>query len=57
MNDFCLGRYWSRGAQRTLYVPSPATRAGANTVTIFETEGMTPEFRFLPFPDLGFTEI
>ena len=57
VNDFCLGRYWSRGAQRTLYVPSPATRAGANTVTIFETEGMTPEFRFLPFPDLGFTEI
>ncbi len=28
LNGFCLGRYWSRGPQRTLYVPGPVTQEG-----------------------------
>jgi beta-galactosidase len=36
VNGFLLGRYRRTGPQRTLYVPSPVTRAGANTVTVLE---------------------
>lgn len=39
MNGFCLGRYWSAGPQRTLYVPGPVLREGANEVWVLELEG------------------
>ncbi|MFF2010511.1 beta-galactosidase family protein [Streptomyces sp. NPDC058195] len=38
VNGFCLGRYWSVGAQRTLYVPGPVLREGANEVWVLEVE-------------------
>lgn len=38
MNGFCLGRYWSVGPQRTLYVPGPVLREGANEVWVLELE-------------------
>jgi beta-galactosidase len=38
VNGFLLGRYWSAGPQRTLYVPSPITRAGENIVVVVELE-------------------
>ncbi|MFF9348566.1 beta-galactosidase family protein [Streptomyces sp. NPDC014734] len=38
VNGFCLGRYWSRGAQRTLYVPGPVLREGVNEVWVLELE-------------------
>ncbi len=32
INGFNLGRYWSRGPQRTLYVPAPILQEGRNEV-------------------------
>lgn len=36
INGFNLGRYWKEGPQRTLYVPAPILKPGANKVVIFE---------------------
>ncbi|MFI1188330.1 beta-galactosidase family protein [Streptomyces californicus] len=36
VNGFALGRYWSRGPQRSLYVPAPVLRAGTNEVVLLE---------------------
>ncbi|MGW0123010.1 beta-galactosidase, partial [Streptomyces sp. NPDC003327] len=36
INGFNLGRYWSRGPQRSLYVPAPVLRAGANEIVVLE---------------------
>lgn len=54
VNGFLLGRYWSSGPQRTLYVPSAAVHAGENTVVIIELERVTAAVaRFVTGPDLG----
>ncbi|MDN3494808.1 beta-galactosidase [Planococcus sp. APC 4015] len=54
INGFFLGRYWRRGPQRTLFVPAPVTRAGANDIVVVELEAMTDATaRFLARPDLG----
>ncbi|MEV4149201.1 beta-galactosidase family protein [Amycolatopsis sp. NPDC049691] len=56
-NGFCLGRYWRRGPQRTLYVPRPIVRAGANDLVVLELDTMLdPAARFVPRPLLGHTE-
>ncbi|WP_405890837.1 beta-galactosidase [Streptomyces sp. NBC_00133] len=39
VNGFCLGRYWSAGPQRGMYVPGPVLREGANEVWVLELEG------------------
>jgi len=57
VNGFCLGRYWSRGPQRTLYVPGPATRPGANELIILELHAASVTVAFRPGPDLGHTEL
>ncbi|MFB7914963.1 beta-galactosidase family protein [Streptomyces sp. NPDC056061] len=44
VNGFCLGRYWSRGAQRTLYVPGPVLREGVNEVWVLELEDAGPPY-------------
>ena len=57
VNGFNLGRYWSRGPQRTLYVPGPLIREGANELAILELHGSaTREVSFGVGPDLGPTE-
>ncbi|WP_345762007.1 glycoside hydrolase family 35 protein [Diaminobutyricibacter sp. McL0608] len=57
VNGFALGRYWSRGPQRTLYVPRPVVRAGVNEVTILELDaGSSPAIRFVSRPELGHCE-
>ncbi|MFF1830283.1 beta-galactosidase family protein [Paenarthrobacter sp. NPDC058040] len=57
INGFNLGRYWSRGPQRTLYVPGPLIREGANELAILELHGSaTREVSFAVGPDLGPTE-
>ncbi|PPL15452.1 glycoside hydrolase family 35 protein [Microterricola pindariensis] len=57
LNGFNLGRYWSRGPQRTLYVPAPVLRAGRNEIVIFETAGaVSATARFVARPDLGSDE-
>lgn len=58
VNGFLLGRYWRRGPQRTLIVPAPVTRTGANEVVLLEFETMAAaEIRTLAAPELGHTEI
>jgi beta-galactosidase len=57
INGFCLGRYWSRGPQRTLFVPGPVTRKQANELILLELGAAAGgELRFMPGPDLGHTE-
>jgi len=57
VNGFCLGRYWRKGPQRSLFVPAPVTRAGENVVTVLELEALTAtEIAFLPDLALGHTE-
>ena len=54
VNGFNLGRYWSRGPQRTLYVPGPLIRQGENELVILELHGSsTAEVQFVAGPDLG----
>ncbi|MFF3300464.1 beta-galactosidase family protein [Streptomyces sp. NPDC002908] len=38
VNGFCLGRYWSVGRRRPLYVPGPVLRDGTNEVWVLELE-------------------
>jgi len=56
VNGFCVGRYWSRGPQRTLYVPGPATRESGNELIILELHAANMIASFLSGPDLGHTE-
>ncbi|MGI5451167.1 glycoside hydrolase family 35 protein [Streptomyces sp. CA-243310] len=55
INGFALGRYWSRGPQRSLYVPGPVLRTGVNEVVVLELhapcQARTVSFR--ETPDLG----
>lgn len=43
INGFNIGRYWQEGPQTKLYVPSPLLKSGTNSITIFESEGITGE--------------
>ncbi|MGM0920360.1 MAG: glycoside hydrolase family 35 protein [Bacillota bacterium] len=43
INGFNLGRYWSTGPQRTLYLPGPLLKEKDNTITVLELEGTTTE--------------
>jgi beta-galactosidase len=58
LNGFCLGRYWSRGPQRTLYAPEPVTRKDGNELIFLEL-GATASgvVEFVSGPDLGHTEV
>jgi beta-galactosidase len=57
INGFPLGRYWSRGPQRTLYVPAPVLRPGRNEITVLELHATTRHTIDLrDAPDLGRTE-
>ncbi|MFC7326179.1 glycoside hydrolase family 35 protein [Marinactinospora rubrisoli] len=54
VNGWCLGRYWRRGPQRTLYVPGPVVRDGRNRLTVLELESVRrPKWEFRPGPELG----
>ena len=57
INGFCIGRYWSRGPQRTLYVPGPVTRQAGNELIILELHSAASDAAvFVSFSDLGHTE-
>jgi len=57
INGFPLGRYWSRGPQRTLYVPAPVLKAEGNELIILELHATTStEVRLLAEQELGHTE-
>ncbi|ADB31211.1 Beta-galactosidase [Kribbella flavida DSM 17836] len=54
VNGFCLGRYWHRGPQHTLYVPAPLIRSGDNDLVVLELETMAdPTAHFVPDLSLG----
>lgn len=54
VNGFNLGRYWEKGPQKTLYVPGPLLRTGANEIVIFELHGMKqPVVSLQDYPELG----
>lgn len=38
-----IGRFWSVGPQKRLYIPAPLLHKGENEVVIFETEGVRSE--------------
>ncbi|MEU6356662.1 beta-galactosidase family protein [Streptomyces sp. NPDC047072] len=50
VNGFNLGRYWSVGPQRELYVPGPVLREGGNEVWVLELEeaGGAPRLKGSP---------
>lgn len=56
VNGFFLGRYWRNGPQRTMYIPAPATRAGANSLVVLELEHLDPRAAFVDALALGDTE-
>ncbi len=56
VNGFCLGRYWARGPQRTLYVPAPVLRPDGNEIVVFELHAAQTTVRLLDRPNLGHTE-
>jgi beta-galactosidase len=39
VNGHPLGRIWSIGPQKTLYLPGPWLHQGANDVIVFDLEG------------------
>ncbi|MFI5803898.1 beta-galactosidase family protein [Streptomyces sp. NPDC051561] len=58
INGFALGRYWSRGPQRSLYVPAPVLREGANEIVVLELHSAhrARTVAFRGAADLGPTE-
>ncbi len=54
VNGFNVGRYWSAGPQRTLYVPAPLLIKGQNTIIVFEQHGLLePTLTLQDYPELG----
>ncbi|GIP30297.1 beta-galactosidase [Paenibacillus sp. J23TS9] len=54
VNGFNLGRYWSIGPQKTLYLPAPLLREGSNEIVVFELYGCdAPQVEFVDQADLG----
>jgi beta-galactosidase len=39
LNGHALGRFWKIGPQKTLYVPGPWLKKGANEVVVFDVDG------------------
>ncbi|WBQ03365.1 glycoside hydrolase family 35 protein [Kribbella sp. CA-293567] len=58
VNGFCLGRYWHRGPQHTLYVPGPVVRPGHNELVVLELDTMADRTaHFTAGPSLGPVEL
>lgn len=57
VNGFCLGRYWVRGPQRTLYVPGTLLKPTGNEVLVMELQATTrATVSFVAEHDLGHAE-
>lgn len=56
VNGFCLGRFWSRAPQRTLYVPAPVLRAEGNEILVLVLDTAAPTVAFVEDLALGHTE-
>ncbi len=55
VNGINIGRYFNTvGPQKTLYVPAPFLKQGANEIIVFESDKVTcPTVEFTDTPDLG----
>jgi beta-galactosidase len=47
INGFCLGRYWKRGPQKTLFLPAICLHEGQNEIILFEEQGYKKPQAFL----------
>ncbi|MFG6490726.1 beta-galactosidase family protein [Microbacterium sp. P03] len=56
VNGVNLGRYWSKGPQHTLFVPSALVHAGVNEVVVLELHAAASTVAFAAEPDLGQTD-
>jgi beta-galactosidase len=57
VNGFLLGRFWSAGPQRTLYIPGPVTKAGRNEIVVLTLDAASAATaNFVPSALLGPTE-
>ena len=56
INGFALGRFWSRGPQRTLYIPAPALQSEGNELIVLDMTGPLATAAFVDDLDLGPTE-
>ncbi|XP_076060730.1 beta-galactosidase-1-like protein 2 isoform X2 [Oratosquilla oratoria] len=52
VNGFNLGRYWHKGPTKTLYLPAPLLKSGANDIIIFEQNAAVSEVVFSDVPIL-----
>ena len=52
INGYNIGRYWSRGPQRTLYVPWPLLRKGRNEIMVFSLNSAQSNVEFTDQPML-----
>ena len=53
VNDRNLGRYWSIGPQRALYLPAPWLHKGKNSIVIFEENQFAMQVEFSAEPKLN----
>jgi beta-galactosidase len=54
INGHAMGRYWNVGPQKTLYVPGPWLKQGANEIVVFDVNGAsTHTVEGLTKPNLG----
>lgn len=54
VNGRCLGRYWKKGPQQTLFLPGPFLRTGTNEIVVLDLESNgLMEMEFLADPELG----
>lgn len=56
INGFNLGRFWSRGPQRSLYVPAPLLREKGNRILLLALTSASTTARFVADLDLGHEE-
>ncbi len=53
VNGHALGRFWNIGPQKTLYLPGPWLKKGANEVVVFDVDGHpSPTLEGLAKPEL-----
>jgi len=58
VNGFCLGRYWRRGPQQTLFIPGPVVQSGHNELVALELDTLAdPTARFVDSPLPGPLEL
>nr|XP_046170524.1 beta-galactosidase-1-like protein 2 [Oncorhynchus gorbuscha] len=55
INGQNLGRHWSIGPQKTLYLPGPWLKSGSNQIIVFEEQKADDKLVFVENPDHGKT--